>query len=271
MTDIAPHLSKLTSVHYWRERAQRLLTKLRPPARSWRESIAELVQRRRRLVRAVALGAGLFVLAPYVATLFYLIIDPPLSAHMLSQALRGYPVDYEWRDLDEISPNLVSQVIVSEDARFCQHWGVDWSAIDSAIDSAEEGGKPRGASTITMQTAKNLFLWSRPAFIRKIFELPLAYFVDFTLGKRRTIEIYLNIAEWAPGVYGAEAAARHHFGKSARHLSPQEAAQLAAALPNPKRRNAGRPGPATFALAHRLRVRAAREREAPACVLGREY
>ena len=99
-------------------------------------------------------------------------------------------------------------------------------------------------------------------------ELPLAVYMNFVLGKQRLMEIYLNVVEWAPGVYGAEAAARHHFGKSAASLTPQEAAQLAAALPNPKRRNAGRPGPRVFALAERLRARAARQRDGARCVLG---
>ena len=163
---------------------------------------------------------------------------------MLRQALAGRGAEYEWRDLDRISPNLVIQVIAAEDGRYCSHWGVDWSALDAAADAFAEGRAKGGGSTISMQAAKNLFLWNRPAFLRKPFELPLATYMDFVLGKQRLMEIYLNIVEWAPGVYGAEAAARHHFGKSADELDPQEAAQLAAALPNPKRRNAGRPRPA---------------------------
>src|SRR5262249_40078013 len=155
-------------------------------------------------------------------------------------------------------------------ARFCEHWGVDWGALDAAADAFAEGRPKGGGSTISMQTAKNLFLWNRPAFLRKPLEIPLAFYMDFVLGKRRLMEIYLNIVEWAPGVYGAEAAARHHFRKSAASLTSQEAAQLAAALPNPKRRNAGRPGPGVFALANKLRARAAREQHAAWCVLGWE-
>jgi monofunctional biosynthetic peptidoglycan transglycosylase len=221
---------------------------------------------RRGKLRLLALAIATFILAPYVLTCVYVVIDPPLSALMFRQLLRGRGVDYEWRDLDSISPNLVTQVMSAEDGRFCQHWGVDWRSFDKAIDAAADGRPKGGGSTISMQTAKNLFLWGRPAYIRKIFELPLAYFMDFVLGKRRIMEIYLNIVEWAPGVYGAEAAARHHFGKSADRLSHQEAAQLAAALPNPKVRNAGRPGPRTFALASRLRRRAAAEQSEADCV-----
>lgn len=234
-------------------------------ARSVWHRFQRLVSTRAKVLRIVAVAIAAFLLIPYAVTPFFMLIDPPTSAFILRDKLSGRSTKHIWRDLEQISPNLATQVIVSEDSRFCEHWGVDWEAIDDAID-ASENGRPRGASTIPMQTAKNLFLWNRPAYLRKIFEIPLAYYMDFVLGKRRMIEIYLNIAEWAPGVFGAEAAARHHFGKSASQLTMQEAAQLAAALPNPKRRSAGRPAAGTFALANRLRLRAARERSSAACV-----
>ncbi len=221
-----------------------------------------------RILRWAGFALTVFFFAPYYLTCLYILIDPPISSLMLRHLISGHRIEYEWRDLDRISPNLVRQVIASEDGRYCSHWGVDWSSLDRAAD-AFAGGRPKGGgSTIPMQAAKNLFLWNKPAFLRKPFELPLAYYMDFVLGKRRLMEIYLNIVEWAPGIYGAEAAARHHFGKPAASLTPQEAAQLAAALPNPKRRNAGRPGPRVFALAERLRARAARERNVAYCVLG---
>ena len=191
-----------------------------------------------RLLRWTGYALIVLFFLPYYLTCLYILIDPPISAFMLRQALAGRGVEYEWRDLDRISPNLVIQVIAAEDGRFCSHWGVDWGALDAAADAFAEGHAKGGGSTISMQAAKNLFLWNRPAFLRKPFELPLATYMDFVLGKQRLMEIYLNIVEWAPGVYGAEAAAQHHFGKSAAELDPQEAAQLAAALPNPKRRNA---------------------------------
>ncbi len=241
---------------------------LKPPGKFWlREAFARHFSGRRGRFRLAGVAVAAFILAPYFFTLVYVVFDPPLSALMFRQALTGHRVDYEWRDLDRISPNLVTQVISAEDGRFCQHWGVDWSSFDRAVDAAADGRAKGGASTISMQTAKNLFLWNRPAYVRKIFELPLAYYMDLMLGKRRLMEIYLNIVEWAPGVYGAEAAARHHFGKSADRLSQQEAAQLAAALPNPKLRNAGRPSPKTFALARRLRRRAASGQSEAYCVL----
>lgn len=220
-----------------------------------------------RISRWAAIAFTVFFFAPYYLTCLYILADPPISAFMLRHAL-SHGFDYEWRDLDRISPNLVIQVIAAEDGRYCTHWGVDLSALDKAADAFAEGRPKGGGSTISMQAAKNLFLWNRPAILRKPFELPLAAYMDLVLGKRRLMEIYLNIVEWAPGVYGAEAAARHHFGKSADEITPQEAAQLAAALPNPKRRNAGRPGPRVFALAQRLRARAAIQREGAACVLG---
>lgn len=227
----------------------------------------DVPSRRVRILRFIAMGLAAFLIAPYYATCLYLLIDPPFSALMLRQTLKGKSFHQEWRNLDEISPNLVIQVIASEDGHFCEHWGVDLGALKMAFDAAAEG-KPRGGgSTISMQAAKNLFFWNRPALLRKPLELPLALYMDFVLGKRRLLEIYLNIVEWAPGVFGAEAAARHHFGKSAAELTPQEAAQLAAALPAPYRRDAGRPGPRTFALANRLRARAMRMRAAAFCVL----
>ncbi len=221
-----------------------------------------------RILRWAGFALTVLFFAPYYLTCLYILFDPPLSSLMLRHALSGRGIDYEWRDLGRISPNLVTQVIAAEDGRFCRHWGVDWSSLDKAADAFAEGRPKGGGSTIPMQTAKNLFLWNRPAFLRKPFELPLATYMDFVLGKRRLMEIYLNIVEWAPGVYGAEAAARHHFGKSAASLTQQEAAQLAAALPNPKRRNAGRPGPRVLALSERLRARAAHERGVAYCVLG---
>lgn len=221
-----------------------------------------------RVLRWAAFAFTAFFLLPYYLACLYIFIDPPVSALMLRHLLSGHRIDYEWRDLNRISPNLVIQVIASEDGRYCWHHGVDVHALDRAADAFAEGRPKGGGSTITMQAAKNLFLWNKPAFLRKPFELPLAYYLDFVLGKRRLMEIYLNIVEWAPGVYGAEAAARHHFGKSAASLTPQEAAQLAAALPNPERRNAGRPGPRVFALAKRLQARAARQRQGAWCVLG---
>lgn len=207
---------------------------------------------------------GLYVLAglaawPIVMTLVYAIVPPPVTNVMLLRALQGNGITKEWVSLDEISPYLPRAVISSEDARFCEHLGVDWTEFQGVIEDALEAGEAplRGASTIPMQTAKNLFLWDGRFAIRKILEIPVALWMDLIWSKRRMIEVYLNIVEWAPGVYGAEAAAQHHFKKSARKLSRKEAALLAAVLPNPIKRNAGKPSKGVRAIANRIQVRMA--------------
>ena len=160
---------------------------------------------------------------------------------MLARWVTGRAVQRIVVPLTAISPFLPAAVIASEDARFCQHHGVDWDALSDVVDDMGDGGPARGASTITMQTAKNVFLWSSRSYIRKAIEIPLALYLDLVWGKRRTMEIYLNVAEWGQGIFGAEAAARHHFGKSARDLTRREAALLATALPNPILRDPARP------------------------------
>lgn len=227
----------------------------------------ERTKKRRRWWLIAAAACAVLLFGPYILATAYIFVDPPFSALMARQALIGRSISYEWRDLDRISPNLIAQVVTSEDGRYCKHHGVDWKALDKAAIAAVDGKAKGGGSTIAMQTAKNLFLWNSPAILRKPFEIPLAYYLDFALGKQRLMEIYLNIVEWGPGIFGAEAAAQHHFGKSADELTREEAALLAAALPNPERRNAGDPGPRTERLAERLRARASRERGAAVCVV----
>ena len=169
-------------------------------------------------------------------------VDPPVSALMLGQRLGGTPIERKWVPLERISPHLIKAVILSEDGGFCRHRGVDWGALEEAMESA------RGGSTITMQVVKNLFLWPSRSYVRKAIEIGLAYLVELVWPKRRILEIYLNIAEWGDGVFGAEAAARLNFGKSAARLTPEEAALLAVSLPNPDRADAGRPEPGSGGL-----------------------
>ena len=211
---------------------------------------------------ARALRWGLYLLAflaawPVVMTLVYAILPPPVSNIMLLRALGGAGIEKQWVALEDISPNLPRAVIASEDARFCEHRGVDWREFQGVIEDAleKDEGPVRGASTIPMQTAKNLFLWDGRFAIRKLIELPLAMWMDFVWSKRRMIEIYLNVVEWAPGVYGAEAAARHHFGKSSKNLTKKQAALLAAVLPNPIKRNAGKPSRGVRRIADRILLR----------------
>jgi monofunctional biosynthetic peptidoglycan transglycosylase len=194
------------------------------------------------LIRRIVLIAIALVLLPYLLILVYALpFTRPVSTLMLSELalFRGY--DRRWVSLDEISPNLVRSVMMSEDGQFCFHGGVDWNQMRGVVEDALDGEATRGASTIPMQTAKNLFLWNGRSFIRKGLELPLALGADFVWSKRRMMEIYLNIAEWGPGIYGAEAAAQYHFKVPASKLSPRQAALLAVALPNPITRVAGKP------------------------------
>lgn len=211
----------------------------------------------RRVLRWAFTIVIVLIAIPLVLTLVYAVVPPPVSNVMLLRALNGAGIDRQWVSLDQISPNLPRAVISSEDARFCEHHGVDWTEFQGVIEDAldKEEGPVRGASTIPMQTAKNLFLWDGRFAIRKALELPLAMWMDLVWSKRRMIEIYLNIVEWAPGVYGAEAAARHHFKKSAKDLTRREAALLAAVLPNPIKRSAGKPSKGVRAIANRILIR----------------
>jgi monofunctional glycosyltransferase len=198
------------------------------------------------------------VLAPFLLTFVYAFVPPPVSNLMLLRAVQGNGITKDWVSIDQMSPYLAASVLSSEDARFCSHWGVDWTEMQGVIDDVfdDEEGPIRGASTISMQTAKNLFLWDGRSFVRKILELPVALWMDSIWTKRRMMEVYLNIVEWAPGVYGAEAAAQHHFKKSAAKLTRREAALLAAVLPNPIKRKAGKPSKGVRRNADRIQIRA---------------
>ncbi len=204
-----------------------------------------------------------------VLILLFRFVNPPASSLMLSQWLTGNSVDRTWVPINQVSRNLIRAVVVAEDGRFCEHAGIDFQAIGQAIEQAGDG-TPRGASTISMQVTKNMFLWSSKSYIRKIIELPLTLIMELVWPKWRTLEVYLNIAEWGPGVFGAEAAARHHFNLPAARLSERQAALLAAALPNPIVRDAGDP---SSLVSRKARIIQARMRasgnSAAACVLSR--
>jgi len=193
-----------------------------------------------RLRRWVTGLVVIILVLPPVLTLIYSIV-PPVSTLMLGRYAQLLWVDRQWVPLEEISPHLIRSVITSEDSKFCEIGGVDWDALGKQIEVLQEGERPRGASTLTMQTAKNLFLWNDRSFVRKGLEIPLAVMLDAMLTKHRILEIYLNIAEWGEGIFGAEAAAQAWFGKSAKDLSRVEAARLATSLPNPFLRNPAKP------------------------------
>jgi monofunctional glycosyltransferase len=198
------------------------------------------------------------MVAPFILTILYTVVPPPVTNLMLLRALHGNGISKDWVSLDQMSPYLAASVLSSEDARFCSHWGVDWTELQGVIDDVmdDDEGPVRGASTVSMQTAKNLFLWDGRSFLRKLLEIPVALWMDLVWSKRRMLEVYLNIVEWAPGVYGAEAASQFHFKKSASKLTRKEAALLAAVLPNPIKRKAGKPSKGVRRIASRIELRA---------------
>jgi monofunctional biosynthetic peptidoglycan transglycosylase len=194
-----------------------------------------------RWARRIGFALVVLAAAPFVLTFVYRFV-PPVSTLMLWRIVTLQPVARTYVPLSAMSPALVRSVVASEDARFCAHWGIDWTAIDDALERAERRNRPVvGVSTISMQVAKNLFLWQGRSYVRKALEVPLTLWLEFVLSKERILEIYLNIAEWGPnGQFGAEAGARAAFGKGAAALSPREAALMATALPNPILRKPGR-------------------------------
>lgn len=211
---------------------------------------------RQKILRFLLRIGTIAVVAMLSVILLYRFINPPYSTLMVANALAGRSLKHKWVPLEQISPNLVRAVVTSEDGRFCRHWGVDWAEVEDALERAEETGEgPRGASTIPMQTVKNLFLWQSRSYVRKAIEIPLAYVTSLFWPKPRMIEIYLNVAEWGPGVFGAQAAARHHFHTTAAKLTLRQSTQLAATLPNPHVRNAGQPGPRTRRRSRRMEAR----------------
>lgn len=185
------------------------------------------------------LGVALLVILAGLIMLWRTL--PPVSTLMLARWVTFRGVDRVYVPLSRMSPRLIAAVVASEDAQFCRHHGVDWGALNEVISESDEDGPSRGASTITMQTAKNLFLWPQRSAIRKALEIPLALIIDRVWSKKRVLEVYLNIAEWGRGLFGAEAAARRYFHKSASDLNQRESSLLATALPNPILRDPSRP------------------------------
>ena len=199
--------------------------------RIWRRTIRVLV---------VAFGASIML------TALYRFAPVPLTPLIVLRLFDGEGISKDWVSYDQISPNLARAVIAAEDAGFCQHWGFDFKAIQKALAHNEDSGRLRGGSTISNQTAKNVFLWPGDTritrYARKAIEPYFTLLIEMMWGKKRILEVYLNVVEWGPGIYGAEAAAQYHFKKPASKLTRREAALLAAALPSPRRYNAGKPG-----------------------------
>jgi monofunctional biosynthetic peptidoglycan transglycosylase len=210
-----------------------------------------------------------FVLAPVTWVGAYLFYDPPANVLMLQRAAEGQTIRHYPVPINRISPNMVRAVIAAEDANFCTHDGFDVAAIQNAMQRNARGGRVRGASTISQQTAKNLFLWPERSWMRKGLETYFTALTEFMWPKRRIMEAYLNTAEWGDGNFGIEAAARAYFGVSAADLTPLQAARLAAVLPNPNRWRADRPGPYVRARSAMLvgRARVVQDERLAACVL----
>jgi monofunctional glycosyltransferase len=196
----------------------------------------------RRLLRFAAWVVGLWLAVTILAVLTLRWVDPPTTAFMLDSRLSAtldgdtkYRVRYQWVDYRNISRHAALAVIAAEDQRFPDHWGFDLKSIDDSIRQARNGKRLRGASTISQQVAKNLFLWKSQSFVRKGLEAYFTVLIETLWPKQRIIEVYLNVAEFGRGVYGVGAASRYFLGKRAAHLTASESALLAAVLPNPRR------------------------------------
>ncbi len=187
----------------------------------------------RRTLRWIGRGA-LGILAVLVALiLLFAFVNPPTTLTMIAAGDLSGGVRREWVDLEDMAPSLPLSVVAAEDANFCEHWGFDMTAIRAALDD----GAKRGASTITQQVAKNVFLWQGRSWPRKALEAVMTPLIELVWTKRRILEVYLNVAETGRGVFGMEAAAQHYYGVAARDLTPAQAARLAAILPDPKDRD----------------------------------
>ncbi len=192
---------------------------------------------RRRILRWTGRIAGGLAAVFAVLILLFSFLPPPINLYQLGESARLGGIEKDWVPMEEIAPVMARSAVAAEDANFCLHWGFDMAAIREAV--AE--GSNRGASTISQQMVKNVFLWHGRSWLRKAMEAALTPVVETVWSKRRILEVYLNVAEFGEGVFGVQAAAQHHFGVDARDLTPTQAARLAAVLPDPKGRSASNP------------------------------
>jgi len=206
----------------------------------------------RRILKIIALAV---LLGPPVALALFRVLPVPATPLMLIRLTEGEGLSRTWTPLPRISPHLRAAVIAAEDNRFCTHHGFDLDSLQDAVEDWDSGKRLRGASTISMQTAKNLLLWPGRNFLRKGLEAYATLWMELLWPKTRIAEVYLNVAEWGPGIYGAEAAARHYFKTSAARLSRRQASLLAATLPNPRVWSPAPPSAHVAARARILRLR----------------
>lgn len=228
-----------------------------------------MARRIRKFWRFLRIPLGILavlVAIPLLLTPLYLVVQP-VSVPMLERYVTGRPVVRVWRDIDDISDRLKAAIILSEDGQFCRHWGIDLGALRDEVDNYLAGRETRGASTITMQVARNLFLWNRQSALRKALEVPLAAYIDLVMPKKRIMEIYLNIAEWGPsGQFGVAAGSEYAFGREPQNLDWQTASLLAVTLPNPLVRNPARPNAGLSRVAGIVEARARQYGDRAACV-----
>ncbi|MBI1308602.1 MAG: monofunctional biosynthetic peptidoglycan transglycosylase [Proteobacteria bacterium] len=206
---------------------------------------------------ALHIGLALLLLVLTLG-LAYRFVPVPITPLMVIRLFQGQGFHKTWVPLSAINPSVPRAVVAAEDGNFCTHSGIDWHAVQIAYDDWMQTGNLRGGSTISQQTAKNVWLWPNSDPFRKALEIPLTYGIESAWGKRRILEVYLNVAEWGPGVYGIQAAAQHHFHTSARNLTARQAALLAATLPSPLRWSASHPGPYVRQRAGLIQARAAK-------------
>jgi monofunctional biosynthetic peptidoglycan transglycosylase len=210
-------------------------------------------------VRWLIIGAALLWSLAALTLLAARWIDPPSTAVHIQRRVQAwihrtpYHERFRFIPLNQISPNLQHAVIAAEDARFYQHHGFDWHEIQVAAEDDLEGGRSRGASTLTQQLVKNLFFGTGRSVLRKGAEAALVPVAELVLGKRRILELYLNVVEWGPGIYGAEAASRYYYGTDARNTDREQAARLAAILPAPRRRKPERMNDYSARILERMR------------------
>ena len=205
-------------------------------------------------LKRITLGGCVLFLAFHLMGAGHIVLPVQGTWNMILRP-DGIELQRQWVPMERISPHLVRAVIAAEDTRFCEHIGIDFEAVQSAFEGNQQGGRRRGGSTITQQTAKNVFLWNGGGYARKAVEAWFAIYIDAIWPKRRVMEVYLNVAEWGDGIYGAEAAARVRFGKSAADLTRYEAALLAAVLPSPNKWRVDPPGPYVRSRAQTLQGR----------------
>ncbi|MDR3328107.1 MAG: monofunctional biosynthetic peptidoglycan transglycosylase [Prevotellaceae bacterium] len=192
-----------------------------------------------KIIGAIVLG---LVLLSVIITILYIWVNPPVTPLMLNRKIeKGYTINYDWIDIEKMPQSVIDCAVAAEDNFFLAHNGIDFGAVEKAVDMNRQGKKLHGASTITQQTAKNVFLWQSRTWVRKGFEVYFTFLIETFWSKKRIMEVYLNVIEMGKGIYGVQAAAQHHFHKDAKALTPAQSALIVASFPAPLSRNPKNP------------------------------